>query len=52
MCPWAMVKDFALTLYPFIDGRIGGDVGMSEQQWIELGRTVNQIHIKPSFRRS
>ena len=44
LCPWAMVKDFALTLYPFIDGRIGGDVGMSEQQWIELGRTVKQIH--------
>jgi spectinomycin phosphotransferase len=42
--PWAMVKDFALTLYPFIDGRIGGDVGLSEQQWIELGRTVKQIH--------
>jgi spectinomycin phosphotransferase len=42
--PWVMVNDFALTLYPFIDGRIGGDVGMSEQQWIELGRTVKQIH--------
>ena len=41
---WVMVNDFALTLYPFIDGRIGGDVGMSEQQWIELGRTVKQIH--------
>ncbi len=43
--PWVMVNDFALTLYPFIDGRIGGDVGMSEQQWIELGRTVKQIHM-------
>ena len=41
---WVMVNDFALTLYPFIDGRIGGDVGMSEQQWIELGGTVKQIH--------
>ena len=43
--PWIMVNDFALTLYPFIDGRIGGDVGMSEQQWIELGRTIKQIHM-------
>jgi spectinomycin phosphotransferase len=43
--PWVMVNDFALTLYPFVDGRIGGDVGMSEQQWIELGRTVKQIHM-------
>jgi spectinomycin phosphotransferase len=42
--PWVMVNDFALTVYPFIDGRIGGDVGMSEGQWIELGRTVKQIH--------
>lgn len=43
--PWIMVNDFALTLYPFIDGRIGGDVGMSEQHWIEFGRTVKQIHM-------
>jgi spectinomycin phosphotransferase len=43
--PWVMVNDFALTLYPFIDGRIGGDVGMSEEQWIELGRTVKRIHM-------
>jgi spectinomycin phosphotransferase len=43
--PWVMLNDFALTLYPFIDGRIGGDVGMSEQHWIELGRTVKQIHM-------
>jgi spectinomycin phosphotransferase len=42
---WVMVNDFALTLYPFIDGRIGGDVGISEQLWIELGRTVKQIHM-------
>jgi len=42
---WAMVNDFALTLYPFVDGSIGGDVGMSEQQWIELGRTVKQVHM-------
>ena len=40
-----MVNGFALTLYLFIDGRIGGDVGMSEQQWVELGRTVKQIHM-------
>jgi spectinomycin phosphotransferase len=43
--PWVIANDFALTLYPFIDGRIGGDVGMSEEQWIELGRTVKQIHM-------
>jgi spectinomycin phosphotransferase len=43
--PWAMLNDFALTLYPFIEGRIGGDAGISEQLWVELGRTVKQIHM-------
>jgi spectinomycin phosphotransferase len=43
--PWVMVDDFALTLYPFIDGRIGGDAGLSERQWIELGTTLKQIHL-------
>jgi spectinomycin phosphotransferase len=43
--PWVMVDEFALTLYPFIDGRIGGDAGLSERQWIELGTTLKQIHL-------
>jgi spectinomycin phosphotransferase len=42
--PFVRVNDFALTLYRFIDGRIGGDVGMSDQQWVDLGRTLKQIH--------
>jgi spectinomycin phosphotransferase len=41
---WVMMNDFALTLYPFVDGRIGGDAGLSEQHWIALGRTLKQIH--------
>jgi spectinomycin phosphotransferase len=40
-----MVNEFALTLYPFIDGRIGGDFGLSEPHWITFGRTVKQIHM-------
>lgn len=40
-----MVSDFAFTLYPFIEARIGGDVGLSEQHWNALGRTVKQIHM-------
>jgi spectinomycin phosphotransferase len=42
--PWVMVHDFALAMYPFIEGRIGGDAGMSEQCWIELGRILKKIH--------
>lgn len=41
---WIMVDNFALTLYPFIDGRIGGDAGLSERHWIEFGTTMRQIH--------
>src|SRR5579863_8467893 len=42
---WVMADDFALILCPFVNGRIGGDVGLSEQQWIALGKTVKQIHM-------
>jgi spectinomycin phosphotransferase len=45
LSPWVMVNDFALALYPFIEGRIGGDVGMSEQCWIEFGRTLKKVHL-------
>jgi len=42
---WVMVNEFALTLYPFIEGGIGGDFGLSEPHWITFGRTVKQIHM-------
>lgn len=42
--PWVAINDFALTLYPFIDGRIGAEAGLSEQHWIALGQTLKQIH--------
>jgi spectinomycin phosphotransferase len=41
---WVGVDDFALSLYPFIDGRMGADVGLSDAQWRALGATVKQIH--------
>src|SRR5262249_37543954 len=37
---FVMTNEFAVTLYRFIDGHIGGDVGMNEQQWVEFGKTV------------
>jgi spectinomycin phosphotransferase len=42
--PWIAVNDFALMLYPFIEGRVAGESQMSEQHWIALGRTIKQIH--------
>ncbi len=44
---WVGVDDFALSLYPFIDGRMGADVGLSERHWRAFGRTVKRIHTAP-----
>lgn len=44
---WAILGDFSLILYPFVDGRPGMDVGLSDVQWMELGRVLAQIHACP-----
>jgi spectinomycin phosphotransferase len=44
---WVGVDDFALSLYPFIDGRMGADAGLSDQQWREFGAMLKQIHTSP-----
>jgi len=44
---WVGANDFALSLYPFIDGRMGADGGLSEQHWRALGATLKQIHSDP-----
>ena len=44
---WVSIDDFALSVYPFLDARTGGDTGLSEQQWRELGVTSRQIHDCP-----
>ncbi|MGE5262953.1 MAG: phosphotransferase enzyme family protein [Acidobacteriota bacterium] len=41
---WATVNDFALILYPFIDGRTGVESGLSDDQWTALGALVRQVH--------
>ena len=41
---WAPVNDFVLSLFPFVEGRRVADVGLSRQQWAELGSMVKQIH--------
>ena len=44
---WVGAADFALSLYPFINGRMGADGGLSEQHWRALGATLKQIHADP-----
>lgn len=41
---WASVDDFALLLYPFIEGDNGMVVGLSDQQWIDYGAVLRQLH--------
>jgi spectinomycin phosphotransferase len=41
---WVRLDDFALSLYPFIDGRTGTEAGLSALHWRALGTTVRQIH--------
>ncbi len=41
---WVGVEEFALALYPFIDGATGTDAGMTEHHWVTYGATLRQIH--------
>lgn len=41
---WADIGEFALSLYPFIDGRSGGNIGLSAEHWRTLGALMRRIH--------
>ncbi len=41
---WATADGFALSLYPFIDGRLAADVGLSKEQWRTFGLVAKAIH--------
>jgi spectinomycin phosphotransferase len=41
---WTLVDGFKLTLYPFVEGRNGYKVKMTDEQWAELGHTLKAIH--------
>jgi len=38
------LNDFTLILYPFIEGRVGMKVGLTDEQWRELGSVLKEIH--------
>ncbi|MGB8646534.1 MAG: phosphotransferase [Anaerolineae bacterium] len=44
---WVSVDGFALSLYPFIDGRIGAQVGLSDEHWRALGAMLKLVHASP-----
>jgi spectinomycin phosphotransferase len=44
---WADVGEFALSLYPLINGRSGGKTGLSAEHWRTLGALMRRVHSAP-----
>lgn len=45
--PFVRREGFTLLLYPFIDGRDGYGVALTNEQWIDFGRAMRAIHDAP-----
>jgi spectinomycin phosphotransferase len=41
---WAVIGQYRLILYPFIEGKDVYQVNLSEGQWVEFGRALRQVH--------
>jgi spectinomycin phosphotransferase len=41
---WASLASFKASLYPYVEGRNGMEVKLSDQQWIEFGATMKKFH--------
>lgn len=41
---WVDLGDFALTLYPYIDGRSGADAGLTADHWRAFGALMRRVH--------
>lgn len=44
---WAALGDFKLILYPYIEGRNGYEIRLSDRHWIEFGAALRRIHSLP-----
>lgn len=50
---WSELDAFKVILYPFVDGRDGYQVGLSDDHWRELGHALKQLHttrVPPALR--
>lgn len=45
--PWADLEGYKVMLYPYVDGRSGFEVELSERQWREFGAALRRIHALP-----
>jgi spectinomycin phosphotransferase len=41
---WANLDTFKVILYPFVEGRNGYEVDLSDRHWIEFGAALKRIH--------
>jgi spectinomycin phosphotransferase len=41
---WAGLAPWTVIVYPFVEGRDGYEVALSQRQWQELGRTLKTVH--------
>ena len=41
---WADADDFAVVLYPFVEGQSGYNAGLNDDQWRAFGATLKHIH--------
>jgi spectinomycin phosphotransferase len=41
---WVSLDDYKLILYPFIEGRNGYEVDLSDRHWKDLGTALKRIH--------
>jgi spectinomycin phosphotransferase len=44
---WANLDVFTVILYPFVEGRNGYEVDLSDRHWIEFGAALKRIHSAP-----
>jgi spectinomycin phosphotransferase len=42
--PWGSLEPYQMILYPFVPGKDGYEMALSEHQWVTLGETLRKIH--------
>jgi spectinomycin phosphotransferase len=41
---WAILDSYKLILYPYVEGRDGYEVPLSDRHWMDLGKAIKRIH--------
>lgn len=41
---WAILDDYTVIVYPFVEGRDGYAVDLTDQHWIDFGAALKRIH--------